>query len=308
MGQLRGSRLEPGDPGDSQPNAGSRRRVLPGLRRVSGHSANNNQPRRRSPGRVLGPVGGHKSEFWTTPPRRDLCNRRRSQFDDFASPGNIIAVPRTRGYRIVTAYGEIIPRGRPDVSTLCGGRLSNCTGYPANPPYSQPIVGVAATPSGAGLWALDRHGKVWAAGDGVWHGDAQHQGIPTGIAATPSGKGYYIVNSSGGVYSFGDAVFYGSTGGNGSGITGIALSIDENGKVNGYWLVGNDGGIITFGQAPFWGSTGGNNGGSRVISIVAFPGITPLDQPPRRTEGYAWVHADGGVETAGRPVDAATPH
>ena len=193
MGQLRGSRLEPGDPGDSQPNAGSRRRVLPGLRRVSGHSANNNQPRRRSPGRVLGPVGGHKSEFWTTPPRRDLCNRRRSQFDDFASPGNIIAVPRTRGYRIVTAYGEIIPRGRPDVSTLCGGRLSNCTGYPANPPYSQPIVGVAATPSGAGLWALDRHGKVWAAGDGVWHGDAQHQGIPTGIAATPSGKGYYIV-------------------------------------------------------------------------------------------------------------------
>jgi hypothetical protein len=82
--------------------------------------------------------------------------------------------------------------------------LGNCTGYPANPPYSQPIVGVAATPSGAGLWAVDRHGKVWAAGDAVWHGDAQHHGIPTGIAATPSGKGYYIVDSSGGVYSFGD--------------------------------------------------------------------------------------------------------
>jgi hypothetical protein len=134
------------------------------------------------------------------------------QYADVARPGNIVAVG-TQGYMIVTAYGEIIARG-PGVPTLCGGRLSNCSGYPSNPPYSQPIVGVAATPSGQGLLALDRHGKVWTAGDAVSYGDAQRQGIPTGIAMTPSGKGYYIVESSGGVHSFGDAVFYGSTGGN----------------------------------------------------------------------------------------------
>ena len=33
-----------------------------------------------------------------------------------------------------------------------------------------------------------------------------------GMAATPTGQGYWLVASDGGIFSFGDAAFYGSTG------------------------------------------------------------------------------------------------
>ncbi|MDP9403683.1 MAG: hypothetical protein M3P85_10200, partial [Actinomycetota bacterium] len=33
-----------------------------------------------------------------------------------------------------------------------------------------------------------------------------------GMAATPSGRGYWLVGADGGVFAFGDAVFAGSTG------------------------------------------------------------------------------------------------
>jgi hypothetical protein len=77
--------------------------------------------------------------------------------------------------------------------------------------------------------------------------------IPTAIVATPSGNGYYILLSDGGVFTFGDAVFYGSTGGNkpgGRDVTGLALSIADDGQVNGYWMVASDGGVFTFRNAP----------------------------------------------------------
>jgi hypothetical protein len=99
-------------------------------------------------------------------------------------------------------------------------------------------------------------------------------------------------------------VFHGSTGGNKPGgheVTGIAISINAGGQVNGYWLVADDGGVFTFGHAPFWGSTGGNDGGSPVISITSFPRFT-------QTQGYAWVHANGSIGAAWRPIGARTPH
>ena len=62
-------------------------------------------------------------------------------------------------------------------------------------------------------------------------------------------------------------------------MTGIAVSIAADTKINGYWLVADDGGVYSFGGAPFYGSTGGNDGGSRVISIVSFPGAVPNISP-----------------------------
>jgi hypothetical protein len=146
-------------------------------------------------------------------------------------------------------------------------------------------------------------GKVWTAGDAKSYGDVQDQVndiptnylFPTGIAATPSGNGYYIVMDDGGVFSFGDAVFYGSTGGNkpgGHSVTGIALSIGNDGKVNGYWLVSADGSVHPFGQAPYWGNAGVNDW--RATSIVSFP--TPvLGQPAQPTRGYGWVLESGEI-------------
>jgi hypothetical protein len=215
--------------------------------------------------------------------------------------GSIAAIPGRDGYWIVTATGEIQVLGTaPD---LCNGRLTSCSGYPQAPIDVQAIVAAAATPAGDGLWAVGHDGAVWTAGNAQSYGDVQFDSaVPTGIVATPSGKGYYIVMDNGGVFTFGDAIFYGSTGGNRPGgdhvdLTGIALSIGDDGQVNGYWLVGSDGGVFNFGEAPFWGSTGGNNGGSPVTNIVSFPAPVP-GQPPQATKGYAWVHKDGRVGKA----------
>jgi hypothetical protein len=223
-------------------------------------------------------------------------------FHNIPIRGSIAAIPGRNGYWVVTGGGEgfpvqIIARG--DAPHLCDGLLSNCSGFPKNPGPSDMIVGAAATPLGRGLWAVDRKGRVWTAGDAQPYGDVQKDtSIPTGIVATPSGKGYYIVQADGGVFSFGDAVFHGSTGGKkpgGHDVTGIALSIGDDGKVNGYWLVADDGAVYTFGQAPFWGNAGINS--QKVTSIVSFPAPTPHG-PPQRTRGYSWVFEHGGVGSA----------
>jgi hypothetical protein len=188
-------------------------------------------------------------------------------FDNVSTRGSIAAIPGREGYWVVGDRGEIFARG--DAPSLCGGELSNCSGFPAAPHDYMYIVAAAANPTGDGLWAVGKDGKVWTAGNTQSYGDVQNQKDPTGIVATPSGKGYYIVTSDGAVFAFGDAVFHGSTGGNppaGREITGMALSIATDGQVNGYWLVGKDGGVHTFGSAPFWGSTGGNNGGAIVTN------------------------------------------
>jgi hypothetical protein len=213
-------------------------------------------------------------------------------FPNIPVAGNIAAIPGRNGYWVVSDDGHIYYRG--DAPMLCDGRLSDCSGFSTSP--GGDIVGATATPTGQGLWALGRNGKVWTAGDARPYGDVQNDSqIPTGIAATPSGKGYYIVLEDGGVYSFGDAVFYGSTGGKkpgGNSVTGIALSIGVDGKVDGYWLVAEDGAVYTFGSAPFWGNAGITDW--KVTSIVSFPAQVP-GEPSQPTRGYAWVFANGEV-------------
>jgi hypothetical protein len=216
-------------------------------------------------------------------------------FENVPLAGTIVPIPGKVGYWIVTDDGKIIPRG--DAPQLCGGEISDCSGFPSWPTTSQLIVGAAAKANGTGLWTVTLDGKVWTAGDAQSYGDVQSDSAhASGIVGTPSGKGYYIVLADGGVYSFGDAVFYGSFGGNPPRkleVTGMALYNDDAGQVKGYWLVAKDGGVFAFGTAPFWGSTGGNNGGSDVISIASFP--TPVPGRPQRTGGYAWVHAGGHI-------------
>jgi hypothetical protein len=221
-------------------------------------------------------------------------------FEKITRRGSIAAIPGRNGYWVVTQDGEIFNRG--DAPQLCEGGLSNCSGFPGWVLPSQIIVGAAATPSGNGLWALGRDGYVWAVGDATFYGDAHADPqLATGIVATPSGKGYYIVKEDGGVFSFGDAVFYGSTGGKRPGghhLTGMALSIGDDGKVNGYWLIAANGAVYTFGQAPFWGNAGITDW--KVTSIVSFPAQVP-GEPAQRTRGYAWVFDNGEVRAVYGP-------
>jgi hypothetical protein len=214
-------------------------------------------------------------------------------FTSIKEAGVIAAVPgRAPGYgayHIVSRYGNLWAQG-PAATQLCGGKLSSCSGFPSNPKVSEQIVAAAATPSGRGLWAVGRDGKVWTAGDAISDGDVQRdKNVPIAIFGTPSGKGYTIGLSDGGVYTFGDAKFFGSTGGKkpgGHNATGLTPSYDASGNHNGYWMVADDGGVYTFGAAPFLGSTGGDDGGSKVTGITTL-GIGG--------HGYAWVHADGKV-------------
>ena len=78
---------------------------------------------------------------------------------------------------------------------------------------SQPIVGMAVTPTGLGYWLVAADGGVFAYGDAGFHGSMGS--IPlnqpiVGIAATPSGIGYWLVASDGGIFAYGDAGFHGS--------------------------------------------------------------------------------------------------
>jgi hypothetical protein len=211
------------------------------------------------------------------------------EFADVPDRGSIAAIPGREGYWVVSPQGRIYSRG--DAPELCGGELSNCSGFPSNPHSGQYITAAAATPDGQGLWAVGYGGQLWTAGTAQPFGDVTKErgsALPSGIAATPSGRGYYILLDDGGVFSFGDAVFYGSTGGNKPGghlATGLALSLTPSGAVNGYWMVFDDGGVFTFGDAPFLGSSGGNNGGSIVNGIAARYG----------GRSYAWVHQNGAV-------------
>ncbi len=221
---------------------------------------------------------------------RTLAIDGAPQFESVPVAGTIIAYPHGVGYWVVGGDGHIYARG--DAPELCGGYLANCVLYP--PPYGPgpfTLLGAAATPDGQGFWAIGQDGNLYAVGeDTQWLGNIGiSKDLPTAIAATPSGKGYYILLADGGVFTFGDAKFYGSTGGKrpgGHDATGLALSYDASGTVDGYWMVFDDGGVFTFGQAPFLGSTGGKSGGSPVTSITTRPNRL----------GYAWVHANGGVE------------
>jgi hypothetical protein len=218
--------------------------------------------------------------------------------------GSIASIPDGQGYWVVTAKGEIHPRG--SAPQFGDGKLSSISGFPLYPKYDEVVIAAAALPNGKGFYAVDHKGRVWTAGEAVSYGDVSNpwwkspDHRPTGIAVTPSGKGYYIVMNDGGVYSFGDAVFHGSTGGNrlpgGAEYTGIALSINGAGNVDGYWLVGSNGGIFTFGQAQFWGNAGNYAPElGPVTGLVSFPQPVTGEQPAQPTQGYAWVHQHGRV-------------
>jgi hypothetical protein len=50
------------------------------------------------------------------------------EFKSVSEPGSIGAIPGRNGYWVVSAWGGIFARG--DALELCGGQLSNCSGFP----------------------------------------------------------------------------------------------------------------------------------------------------------------------------------
>ncbi|HET7522760.1 MAG TPA: N-acetylmuramoyl-L-alanine amidase, partial [Acidimicrobiales bacterium] len=73
---------------------------------------------------------------------------------------------------------------------------------------NQPIVGMAATPSGGGYWLVARDGGVFTFGNAGFYGSGGGSPLPApaiGIVASRDGGGYWIVLGNGQVRAFGDA-------------------------------------------------------------------------------------------------------
>ena len=155
---------------------------------------------------------------------------------------------------------------------------------------NQPIVGMAATPTGGGYWLVARDGGIFAFGDAAFFGStgAIRLNRPiVGMASTPTGKGYWLVASDGGIFAFGDAAFLGSTGALTLNKPIVAMAASTRG--DGYWLLGSDGGVFGFGASGFLGSVPGLGIATSVVAV----GATPT------AAGYWLLAADGGVFSFG---------
>ena len=179
------------------------------------------------------------------------------------------------GYWLVGADGGVFAFG--------GARFLGSTGALR---LSQPVVTMAARPSGRGYWLVGADGGVFAFGDAPFHGSTGALRLKSPIvaaASSPSGDGYWLVGADGGVFAFGDAGFHGSTGATRLARPIVAMAVTPSGR--GYWLVGSDGGVFAFGDARFRGSAASTGVSRPIVSMMATPS----------GDGYWLVGADGGV-------------
>ena len=85
-------------------------------------------------------------------------------------------------------------------------------GSTGNIKLNQPIVGMAAAPSGSGYWLVAADGGVFAF-DAPSYGSAAGRSRAAAVAMAPtaSGGGYWVVTADGQVFNFGDAANFGKT-------------------------------------------------------------------------------------------------
>jgi 3D (Asp-Asp-Asp) domain-containing protein len=101
---------------------------------------------------------------------------------------------------------------------------------------NQPIVGMAATPTGHGYWLVARDGGIFAFGDATFFGSAGSLRLNepiVGMAGSPTGDGYWLVARDGGIFTYGDASFHGSLAGK---VTGPVVDVDGTPDGAGTWV------------------------------------------------------------------------
>jgi hypothetical protein len=171
---------------------------------------------------------------------------------------------------------------------------------------NQPIVGMAATPTGNGYWMVATDGGIFSFGDAKFFGSTGNIKLNkpiVGMAPTPTGNGYWMVATDGGIFSFGDAKFFGSTGAINLNqpITGMAPT--NSGA--GYWMTATDGGVFNYGDGPFFGAAPSvpTSGPRQVVAMV-----------PSATGGGYWqasaageVLAFGDAPDLGRASNLSRP-
>jgi hypothetical protein len=180
-----------------------------------------------------------------------------------------------RGYWTVDSNGGVYAFGGAGFFGSTGGVRLN-----------QPVVKLAATPTGNGYWLVASDGGIFSFGDAGFLGSTgavRLNALMVGMTPTPTGNGYWLVASDGGIFAFGDARFFGSTGGVRLNRPIVGMAATPTG--NGYWLVASDGGIFAFGDARFFGSTGALRLNRPIVGMAATP----------TGSGYWLVASDGGI-------------
>jgi IPT/TIG domain len=163
------------------------------------------------------------------------------------------------GYWEVASDGGIFSFGTAQFYGSMGGKHLN-----------QPIVGMAATPTGGGYWEVASDGGIFAFGDAQFYGSMGGKPLDkpiVGMTATPTGGGYWEAASDGGIFSFGTATFHGSMGGKplNRPMVGVATTVTGTG----YWTVASDGGIFSYGSATFHGSMGGKPLNEPIVGMAS---------------------------------------
>ncbi len=162
-------------------------------------------------------------------------------------------------------------------------------GHLADGSVKDPVVDMAASPSGWGYYLLSSNGKVKAYGDSRFRGDPKGDTSKAkGIVRTPSGKGYWVFARGGQVFDFGDAEAYGGLGGEGKSV--VSMAATPTGL--GYWLLTREGQVVPFGDAGSYGGAADEMGNA--AGIAATP--TGL--------GYWVFDATGKVMAFGDALDA----
>lgn len=178
--------------------------------------------------------------------RTSYWNKNMSMLSGLASAGG--------GYWAIGRNGAVLPAGL--------GYL----GSQADKPVKEPVVGIAATPSGWGYWLASRNGKVKAYGDAQYRGSAKGDTKQlAGIVSTPTGNGYWLFARGGSVFGYGDAESYGGLGADSVVVTGMAATATGLG----YWMVTRDGRVQPFGDAVSYGDV--QDADIEVAGIVSTP-------------------------------------
>ncbi|MGH9102561.1 MAG: SpoIID/LytB domain-containing protein, partial [Acidimicrobiales bacterium] len=110
--------------------------------------------------------------------------------------------PAITGYYVATTSGAVFDYGSAGAKAGIDAATLN-----------RPLVGMAATPDGGGVWLDASDGGIFAFGDARFHGSMGGHPLNqpmVGMAPTADGGGYWTVASDGGIFAFGDARFYGS--------------------------------------------------------------------------------------------------
>lgn len=131
-------------------------------------------------------------------------------------------------------------------------------GTRAGRPLDEPVVGMAATPTGDGYWLAARDGRIFNFGSAKFYGSigGKHLTFPVvGMVGDPVTGGYWVVAADGGVFSF-HAPFLGSLPGTvqHSALAEQVVGMAATPTGHGYWLAASDGRIFSFGSAHSYGS------------------------------------------------------